>query len=220
MRRFLLLLFVFGFVLSLGFTAQAEDVNVAEGKEVTLNGTFFLKHRFGPAVIPSDPQERADTLTDGVFLSRSTSAFSGTVWWDAVEPVSVNNYITIDLGASYTLESLVIQADDNDAYYLDYWDGDSWERLWAVPNYNNYGWGMQTRPDPAHDIVRYDLSESVTTSMLKFTGNLASGDKLFSVSEIQAYGTVTPEPVSSVLFFIGSAFLGWRTSRRKPLHRL
>lgn len=167
--------------------------------------------------IPANQQERADTLTDGAFFPQSNPWYSGTVWWDALESVSVNNNITIDLGGLYKIDSLVVQADNNDGYILDYWDGDSWERLWNVPK--SSGWGMQTRPVPTDDTVRYNLADPVTTNMLRFSGNYNIGDKLFAVSEIQAYGTITPEPVSSALFLIGSAIVGLRGYRRKSAKR-
>ena len=85
--------------------------------------------------------------------------------------------------------------DDNDAYKLYYWDisSSSWQLVWDVPNYDVVpdpaNWGMQTRPNPDDDTERYMLASPIVTNALKFEGNMAdTGDKLFSVSEIQAYG--------------------------------
>lgn len=52
MKRFSLLLLVFGFVLSSVSVARAEDYNVAEGKDVTLSGTFFLNIALGRCLFP------------------------------------------------------------------------------------------------------------------------------------------------------------------------
>ena len=188
--------------------AAADVSNVAAGKKVTLSGTFFTNGWAG-ASVPADEQERANTLVDGAFLPRSSEWDGYTVWWGA----HPENYITIDLGGQFNIESFAVQADDNDAYMLDYWNGDNWARAWDINVAG--GWGMQTRPNPANDAERYTLTETINTNALKLYWNPAAGDGLCSISEIQAYGLVAPEPMSATLIVLGSAVLGLSRFRRK-----
>lgn len=202
---FLSLFFILGFV---GF-ANATSYNVALNTDVNLNGDFFTGGWGGGQTVT------ASTILDGVFLARGAQWDQGPVWWDSRDGLDRN--ITIDLDGIFSLESFVVQADDNDAYILSYWDlsSDTWQLAWAVPNYDAQGWGMQTRPDPANDSARYFLpGGSIITNALKFEGDLNDGDKLFSVSEIQAYGTPVPEPTTMLLLGIGLIGLAGLGSRR------
>lgn len=119
----------------------------------------------------------------------------GTVWWDSIS--TSGQYIRIDLQAAAVIESLIVQADDNDAYRVYYLDAESltWKLAWDVPNCDTYGWGMQTRPNPADDMETHSLDHAITTNALKIEGVLVDSDRQFAVSEVQAYGRwVTPPP--------------------------
>ena len=147
-----------------------------------------------------------DTLVDGTFRPRGTGWTSGTVNWSGEA-----TYIIIDLGRSYDLEAFVVQADDNDSYLLEYWDGDSWETAWNVPNYNTYEGknvtGMQTRPNPANNNELYKImTHVITTDALRFSA--AEGDGLYSVSEIQAYTAAVPAPGAILLGSLGCGVVG------------
>ena len=178
---------------------SAEE-NVALGKSVTLYGTMN-----GAA---------GSTLTDGIFLGRGTSWTSGTVWWNGTSA-----YAEIDLNGKYVINSMIAQADDNDAYLITYHDvlTGTWQTAWNVPNYDAYGSGMQTRPNPANHNDRYALASAITADALRFYA--VSGDNSYSVSEIQAYGnkvpTTAPEPTTMLLLGLGLA--GVAGIRRKML---
>lgn len=183
MKKTFLLLFVMLGVLIFTFSAQAVVTNCALNADVQLKGAPFFTNGWGGGLIVSK-----DIVVDGLFLPRGHQWDQGAVWWDSLD--NRDRHIEIDLGGLCDIESFIVQADDNDAYELFYWDrtADAWALAWAVPNYNVYGWGMQTRPNPADDTERYVLPAPIMTDALLFRGNQADGDKLFAVSEVQAFG--------------------------------
>lgn len=187
MKKFTAAFFALAALIALSVSPASADTNVALGKTVSLVGSFG--------------GGGAGTLTDGAFLPRGTQWQSGTVWWNGTSPS-----IYIDLGGVYTINSAIVQADDNDAYTLYYRDihTNTYQVAWNVPNYDAYGWGMQTRPNPANDSERQALTSFVTDKLMF---KAASGDNSYSVSEIQAYGSAVPIPGAMLLFAPGLAGL-------------
>lgn len=160
-------------IVSLGVAVGAAHAqNVAAGKPVSAIGSV------GGANV--------STLVDGMYLPRGRQWQTGTVWWNGLAPA-----IQIDLLGTYALNAASVQADDNDAYTLLYRDiaTDTWRVWWDVPNYDSFGNGMQTRPNPADDSARFSLPE-ITTDALRFVA--ARGDNSYSVSEIQAFAVPAP----------------------------
>lgn len=182
--------------------------NIALNKPVTLNGTFFAG---GGSWGPGGPA-LAETIVDGIFVTPGTQWNIGTVWWDTSYDDG-NQFITIDLNGLFSVDSFIVQADDNDSYRLSYWDlvVSDWKPAWQIPAVG--GWGMRTRPNDANDTEKYFLGSPIVTNLLKIEG-LPGMDTYYSVSEIQAYGTPIPEPTTMIL--LGFGLLGIAaTSRRK-----
>jgi hypothetical protein len=172
------------------------DFNVALNAQVTLYGPPFFT--LWPADPPNSWKPNTSgtpaSIVDGVFLSESTEWDQGSVWWDCYDNNNpYSRYIIISLGGSYCINSFIVQADNDEAYKLSYWDGSSssWIPVWTVPNVP--GWGMRTRP-------RHYLTLPIITDKLRFEGTAPPpGDYWFSVSEIQAFGypSSTPELLES-----------------------
>jgi hypothetical protein len=98
------------------------------------------------------------------------SWFSGK-WRDSNDS-NVDQYLTINLNGPYTIDSLIAQADDNDAYKLYYWNlgSSNWDLAWYVPAVG--GWGLQTRPNASNDSEKYLLPAPIVTNKFKLEGGL------------------------------------------------
>jgi opacity protein-like surface antigen len=145
------------------------------------------------------------SIVDGVFVPETQTWNTGSWWWD--EDPSVNSspvVTTIHLNQLYTIDSFSVQADDNDTYRLEYWDGAAWQLAWDIPTQASFG--LVTRNS--------GLLGSITTDFLRFTAT--GGDNYYAVSEIQAFGAAAvPEPSTYALMLGGLGVVGYLARRRR-----
>ena len=156
---------------------------------VALHGAAFMER--------ADPVEEfkwgcgfvveAESLIDGLFFPASQYWDEGAVWWDTND--GQERWIELDLGDTFTIDAAIVQADDNDSYLLSYRDlgTGEWVTMWSIPAPG--GFGMQTRPNPADNTARQVIDPPIITDRLRFEAD--QGDNLYSVSEIQVFGTAS-----------------------------
>lgn len=142
------------------------------------------------------------TLTDGAFFARGSQWQSGTVWWNGTAPT-----IEIDLGGVFNIGGAILQGDDNDAFRVLYrnMDTGAFETMWDVPNFDAFGLGMQTRPNPNDDSEIFEFGSTFTTDAVRIVA--VSGDNNYSVSEVQLFTIPAP---ASIGLFAGLALAGRR----------
>jgi hypothetical protein len=130
---------------------------------------------------------------------------NGSLWWD--QDPSVNSSVattTIQLNQKYSLDSFVMQADDNDTYRIEYWNGASWQTAWDVASVPS--WGLVTRSS--------GTLAPIVTDKLRFFAT--GGDNYYAVSEIQAFGVAAvPEPETYALMLGGLALVSFVARRRR-----
>ncbi|MEL6104587.1 MAG: discoidin domain-containing protein [Planctomycetota bacterium] len=158
-------------------------------------------------------------LHDG-FIPAEMTAWNTApnVWWTGqTGPSGV--VFEFDLGAEHVIDDLTISADLNDTYQFDYsLDGVNWTSLVTVDA--SFGdvpaFGMDTMTSIAGDaeyVAGMDFA-SVNARFLRGYG--VSGDNLFSLGEVQAFGSAVaavPEPSSLAVFGLMSVGLVVRRRR-------
>lgn len=194
-----------GASLAFAATAAVADTNVlpTHWDVIQTFGTVGVL-RAGSPWGPGASLAAQSTIVDGIFQPENQQWNTNSWWWD--EDPSVNAaqvFTTIHLDSAFTFDRFVVQADDNDSYLLEWWDGASWQTAWNIPAVNTFG--LVTRDSgplgPFH------------TDFLRFSA--VSGDNYYSVSEIQ--GFAVPEPATWAMMITGFALAGGMLRRRRTL---
>jgi hypothetical protein len=184
-KKFSICLILLTFLIGSPY-ALAAATNVALNANVQLDGSPFFTGGWTP---PDEGYAVSETtVVDGIFLPRSNWWNRGPVWWDPRLGDGTYQNIQIQLDAVYEVESLIIQADNNDTYEIYYWNLDTWDwdLAWTIEQLLGGNWGMQTRPDPTDDTVRHPVTPFLTNAFR--IGGVDPTDNYFAVSEFQAFG--------------------------------
>ena len=170
---------------------------------ISVNGTtgsLRAGSPWGPGSTPSNSL----SPVDGTFEPTSQQWNKGSFWWDQDRSINANPVTwEVLLGQSFTFDRFVVQADDNDTYLLEYWDGATYQSAFAVPFACCFG--LQTRDS--------GTIAAITTNRFRFTAT--GGDNYYSLSEFQAFAV--PEPSTWALMILGFGLVGGAMRQRKTL---
>jgi hypothetical protein len=142
------------------------------------------------------------TLVDGVLAPESQQWNTGSYWWDETQTVSPFQ-TTLALNGSYTFNRLVLQADNNDDYLIEYWTGSAWQTAFMAGAVGGYG--LTTRDS--------GTLAAFTTNEFRFTA--LNGDAYYAMSEFQAFAAGVPEPASWALMLGGFGAIGGAMRARR-----
>ena len=191
---------------------SAAPVNVALNKTVTLEGVFG-NSTAGTPIVWSDPAPPApSSVVDGVFLAEGQDWQQG-LWWHEYQAPR-KSFVHIDLGAAYQLVGAVVQADNNEPYFMEYLDVNNvWQSLWTVPQ--SSGFGVKTRPNTSDTGEIHMFDAPVSASKIRLSGGQGN-DVYYSISEVQVFASqAVPEPSTAVLGLAGLTIIAGSGLRRR-----
>jgi hypothetical protein len=163
-----------------------------------VTGVLRAGSPWGPGSTASD----LNAPVDGVLAPEFQQWNNGSYWWD--EDPSVNSttpvHYTIQLDGLFTFGHFLMQADDNDSYRVEAWDGAAWQNVWDVPTLPSFGLRVRESGTLA----------PVTTDRFRLTAT--GGDNYYAISEFRAFSV--PEPGAWALMIAGFGLVGAALRRR------
>ena len=181
------------------------NVLPAHWSVISVNG-FFGTLRAGSPWGPGSTASNALSPINGTFEPASQQWNKGSFWWDQDPSVNASPVTwEVLLNQSFTFDRFVVQADDNDTYLVEYWDGAMYQSAFAVPFACCFG--LQTRDS--------GTVSAISTNRFRLTAT--GGDNYYSLSEFQAFAIAVPEPSTWALMILGFGLVGGALRQRKTL---
>ena len=168
--------------------AYAATYNVALGAPVTI----AVQDPDPNAVFNNKTAGNLNNITDGTLLPNGTGYNSSTATQSAVEWGGAETVFQVNLSGQYTINSIIVDADDNDAYVFEYYDSatTSWNPLYTAPIVSE-GVGIVQR-------ASYTLPTPVTTSAVRVHGGQSNDNGCFdgtcgqggyALAQVELFGT-------------------------------
>lgn len=171
--------------------------NIVPGNWISIvwpgfDGVLRAGSPWGPGSTPSS----ASAPVDGTRQPEGTQWNNGSFWWDQDPSVNASPVTwTLTLNKKYAVNQLIIQADDNDAYKVEFFSGGVWKPIFNVPAV--FSFGLVTRDS--------GVFTPIFTDQFRFSA--VSGDNYYALGQFEAYGVV-PEPASWALLISGFGLVG------------
>ncbi|WP_235902938.1 PEPxxWA-CTERM sorting domain-containing protein [Sandarakinorhabdus oryzae] len=159
--------------------------------------------RPGSPWVPNSTPSNATAPVDGTPQPEQTQWNNGSFWWDEGAPeATAPMFWELQLNKKYAINQLLVQADNNDTYRVDYWNGSAWAPIFNVGAVA--GFGLMTRDSGVFAPIFTD----------RFRFQATGGDLYYSLGQFQAIGTV-PEPASWAMLIAGFSLVGAASRRRR-----
>jgi hypothetical protein len=159
----------------------------------------------------------AALIVDGTIPPEGQNWQLQTAYWGSSATI-----LRVDLGALYRVEDVVVSVDNNDAYRVRWSsDGSAYTTLFDIAvGYGEIANGVDTMSSELGN-PEYIAGIDFAPVVARYLEIAASGgDSMYSVGELQAYGSVpvpVPAPLAALLFLpllAARAATGRRTARR------
>ena len=225
MKRFTVVVSTVAAVAAMSTAGARADTNVALGATVSVTAT----DPDPSAGFNNGTSANLQKITNGTILADATGYGSSAATGQAIE-WNGNQYVfQISLNGTFTINSVLVDADDNDAYTLQWHDiaANQWDALYIAPIVSQ-GFGLRTRPNTSNQSQTFSLSTPVTTDAVRISGGQSNdnftydgvgGQGGYAVAQVELFGTKAPTaaPEPSSMAVLGAGLAGLIGLRRRRL---